>query len=91
MSNFQDAWFIFVHKDNGSTETEVAHFIPKGATAAICGIALPFDISDMEPWRSTNPQHIHEIRQHQLCQSAIAKRDGRRPMVIDAPKSRRKA
>jgi hypothetical protein len=85
----KDGWFIFVHKANGTPEKEVAHFMglsdPRAIiTKAVCGRELPFDISGMEPWLATNPQHIAEIRQCTKCQAAIARRDGRKPMVLDA-------
>ena len=85
MSEKKEGWYIFVHTNaHGGEKFELAHFVqgepPKHA--AICGQPTPFDLSGMEPWDPHNPQHIHEIRQHKECQSAIAVRDGRVPIEV---------
>jgi len=85
MSERKEGWYIFVTEEDG-LETEVAHHVccpappAKPEKTAICGHVVPFDLSGMEPWLASNPQHISEIRQCTKCQAAIAIRDGRKPM-----------
>jgi hypothetical protein len=71
-------WYIITVREGTS-----AHYFGGLQVQSTCGdVSL---VVDAERWLATNPQHIGEIRQCVACQARIARRDGRKPVVLEVP------